>query len=92
MFIQTRNRAIKMSKGTHTPSFDDFCKGLINEQDKLIPSGQLCNNKALVARSKRNPNKNFKNSKPHNQGSSSIDDASNFPNMVSEVRSQVEFL
>jgi hypothetical protein len=41
MFIQTRNRAIEMSKGSMKPSFEYFCKGLINEQERLIASGQL---------------------------------------------------
>jgi hypothetical protein len=39
MFIQTRNRGIKMSKGTIKPNFDEFCKGPINEQEGLIASG-----------------------------------------------------
>ena len=47
-----------MSKGTHTPSFDDFLIGLINEQDRLIACGQLSNSKALMEHSKKNPNRN----------------------------------
>ena len=31
MFIQTRNRALELSQSTMKPTFDDFCKGLINE-------------------------------------------------------------
>ena len=31
MFIQTRNRALELSQSTTKPTFDDFCKGLINE-------------------------------------------------------------
>ena len=50
------------------PTFEYFCKGFINEKDRLIASGLLSNNKALMAHSKKNPNKNFnKNSKLHNQ-------------------------
>ena len=32
MFIQTRNRALELSQITTKQNFDDFCKGLINEQ------------------------------------------------------------
>ena len=39
MFIQTRNRALEMSKGATTNTFEDFCLGLINEQDRLISNG-----------------------------------------------------
>ena len=36
MFIQTRNRALELSQSTTKQNFDDFCKGLINEQERLI--------------------------------------------------------
>ena len=52
MFIQTRNRTPKLSQSTTKKTFDDFCKGLINEQDRLIVSGQLTPNKALTALNK----------------------------------------
>ena len=32
MFIQTRNRALELSQSTTKPTFDNFCKGLINEK------------------------------------------------------------
>ena len=49
------------------PTFEVFRKRLINEQDRLIASGQLSNNKALMTHSKKNPNNSFnKNSEPHN--------------------------
>ena len=32
MFIQTRNRALELSQSTTKPTFDAFCKGLINEK------------------------------------------------------------
>ena len=68
-----------MSKGTHKPSFVYFYKGFINNQDRLVASAQLSNNKDLMAHSKNNPNISFnKHTKPHNQGStSSKDDAFN---------------
>jgi hypothetical protein len=66
MFIQTRNREIEKSQGSMKPSFEDFCKGLINEQERLIVSGQLTPNKALMAHNIKNHNKVFhKNPKSH---------------------------
>ena len=41
MFIQTRNGALELSQSTTKQTFDDFCKGLINEQERLIVLGQL---------------------------------------------------
>ena len=38
MFIQTRNRALELSQSATKATFDDFCKGFINEQEKLIIS------------------------------------------------------
>jgi hypothetical protein len=71
MFIQTRHRAIEMSKGYMTPRFEYFFKGLINEQERLIASGQFNSNKALMTHNKNNPNKFFnKNPKSHTKGSS----------------------
>ena len=58
-FIQTRNRSIEMSKGTTKPSFDEFCKGLINEKERLIASSQLTPNKSLMAHNNKNPKKHF---------------------------------
>ena len=60
MFIQTRNRALELSQSTMKPNFDVFCKGLINEQERLIVSGQLSPNKALIA---LNHKKHFHNAK-----------------------------
>ena len=48
MFIQTRNRAIEMSKGTTQPTFGELCKELINVQVRSIVSGQSTPNKALL--------------------------------------------
>lgn len=48
-----------MYKRTLKLDFEDFCKGLINEQDILIASGQLFNNIVLMAQSKMNPNRIF---------------------------------
>ena len=62
MFIQTRNRALELSQSTTKKTFDDFCKGLINEQEWLIVSGQLTPNKALTALNK-NHKKSFNNAK-----------------------------
>ena len=70
MFIQTRNRAIEMSKWTITNTFEEFCQGLINEQDRLISTGQLSFNQALMTHNKGNYNKNSKNNhKPPTQRS-----------------------
>ena len=60
MFIQTRNRALELSQSTRKPSFDAFCKGLINEKERLIVSKQLSPNKSLIA---YNPNNSFHNAK-----------------------------
>ena len=43
-------------------TFDDFYKGLINEKERLIISGQVSPNKALMEHNK-NPNKSFNTSK-----------------------------
>ena len=56
MFIQTRNRALELSQSTTKPAFYDFCKGLINEQERLIVSRQISPNKALIV---HNPKKSF---------------------------------
>ena len=67
MFIDTRNKAIEMSKETMKPTFEIFCKGLTNEKDRLIASPQLSNSKALMTHSKKNFYRSSnKNSKPHN--------------------------
>ena len=59
-------------------TFDDFCKGLINEQERLLVSLQLTPNKALTALNKHHKKSFNKHTKPHNQGStSSKDDAFN---------------
>jgi hypothetical protein len=66
MFIQTRNRAIEMSKGTLKPNFEDFCKGLICEQDRLLSSSQIVVGKAHLAHGKKNPYKGpKKDTKPN---------------------------
>lgn len=59
---------IEMSQGFMNPSFDYFCKVLINEQDRLIASGQLTNNKSLMAHNNKNSNPSFhKNPKSHTE-------------------------
>jgi hypothetical protein len=66
MFIQTQNRAIEMSNGSVKTTFEEFCKGLICEQDRLISSSQLVIGKAHLAHSKKNPHKgSHENTKPH---------------------------
>ena len=60
MFIQTRNRALELSQSTMKPTFDYFCKGFVNEQERLIVLGQLSPNKSLIA---HNPKKSFNNEK-----------------------------
>jgi hypothetical protein len=71
MFIQTWNRAIEMSNGTVKPTFEEFCKGLICEQDRLISSGQLVIGKAHLAHTKKNPYKgSHKNTKSHDASTS----------------------
>eukprot|EP00253_Pinus_taeda_P001586 PITA_01586 len=62
MFIQTRNRALELSQSTMEPTFDGLCKGLINEQERLITLGQVSPNKAPMAHNKK-PTKSFKNAK-----------------------------
>ena len=51
--------------------FDDFSKGLINEQERLIVLGQLTPNKALTALNKNHKNflNNAKGSNPSNTNS-----------------------
>lgn len=67
MFIQTRNGVLELSQSTAKPTFDDFCKGLINEQERLIASGQVSPSKAIMEHNK-NPKKilnNYKGSYSH---------------------------
>ena len=59
MFIETRNKSIEMSKGTTKPTLDEFCKGLIDEQEKLISSSQLTPNKSLITHNNKNLKKIF---------------------------------
>ena len=55
-----------MYTGTMKPTFEYFCKGLINEHDRLI-IGQMSNTKSIMEHNKKNPNRIFnKNSKPYN--------------------------
>ena len=86
MFIQNRNRAIEMSKGITKPTFDEFCKGLINEQERLIVSSQLTPNKDLMPHNNNNnPKKSFQ---PNTKGSgshSSTNNSSNASNVTHEV-------
>ena len=49
-----------MSQSTTKPTFDAFCKGLINEQERLIVLGQTSPNKAIIA---HNPKNFFNNAK-----------------------------
>ena len=62
MFIKTRNTALELSQSTMKPTFDDFCKGLVNEKERLIISRQISLNKALMTHNK-NPKKIFNNAK-----------------------------
>lgn len=62
MFIQTSNRALELSQSTMKPTFDDFYKRLINEQERLISSRQVSPNKALMAHNKT-LKKSFNNAK-----------------------------
>ena len=79
MFIQTRNRAVEFSQSTTKKTFDDFCKGLINEQERLIVSGQLKPNKALTSLNKHHKKSfnNGKGSNPFNTNSGHASHASN---------------
>ena len=62
MFIQTRNRALELSQSITKQTFDDFCEGLINEEERLIVSRQFTPNKALAALNKHHK-KTFNNAK-----------------------------
>ena len=79
MFIQTRNRDLELSQSTTKQNFDDFCKGLINEQERLIVSGQLTPNKALTALNK-NHKKSFNNAKGSNPSNTNFGHASHASN------------
>ena len=76
MFIQTRNRALEMSKGATANTFEDFCLGLINEQDRLISNGQFSSNQALMAHNRSYNMNARKNPKSHNQVSHTSSPAS----------------
>ena len=54
-----------MSQSTTKPTCDAFCKGLINEQERLIVSGQLSPNKDLIAHNSKKSLKNAKGSCSH---------------------------
>ena len=54
--------ALELSQSTTKPTFDDLCKGLINEQEMLFISGKVSPNKSLMAHNK-NPKKCFNNVK-----------------------------
>ena len=69
MFIQTRNRALELFQSTTKPTFDDLCKGLINEKERLIILGQVSPNKALMTHNK-NPKNFFNNAKCSNSHTS----------------------
>ena len=87
MFIQTRNRAIELSQITMKQTFDDFCKGFINEQETLIVSRQLTPHKALAALNKTHK-KSFNNAKgsiPYNINSEHASHASNGNSKQNEV-------
>ena len=61
-------------------TFDVFCKWLINEQERLVVSGQLTPNKALIALNKHHK-KSFNNaegSNPSNTNSGHVSHASNW--------------
>ena len=85
MFIQTRNRALKLSQSTMKQTFDDFCKGLTNEQEWLIVSGQLTLNKALTALNK-NHKKSFNNAKGYNHSNTNSGHASHASNENSKQK------
>ena len=65
-----------MSKGATANTFEDFCLGLINEQDRLISNGQFSSNKALMAHNKSYNKNARKNPKSHNQVSNTSSPAS----------------
>ena len=79
MFIQTRNRALELSQSTTKQTFDDFCKGLIDEQERLIFLGQLTPNKALTALNKHHK-KSFNNAKGSNPSNTNYGHASHASN------------
>jgi len=85
MFIQTRNRALELSQSTTKQTFDDFCKGLINEQERLIVSGQLTPNKALTAPNKHHK-KIFNNAKGSNPSNTNFGHASHASNENSKQK------
>ena len=60
-----------MSQSTTKQTFDYFCKGLINEQERFNVSGQLTPNKALTALNKHHKKifNNAKRSNPSNANS-----------------------
>ena len=68
-----------MSQSTTKQNFDDFCKGLINEQEMLIVSRQLTPNKALTTLNKNHKKifNNAKGSNPSNTNSGHASQASN---------------
>jgi hypothetical protein len=85
MFIQTRNIAIEMSKGTTKPNFDEFCKDLINEQERLIALGQLTSHKPVMTYNNKNSKKRFQ---PNTKGfcsHSSTNISGNDSNVTHEV-------
>ena len=70
-----------MSQSTTKETFEDFCKGLINEQERLIISGQLTPNKALTTHNK-NHNKSFNNDKGSNPSNTNYGHASHASNKI----------
>ena len=74
-----------MSQITTKQTFDDFCKGLINEQESLIVSRQLTPNKALIALNK-NHKKFFNNAKSSNPSNTNFGHASHTSNENSKQR------
>ena len=68
-----------MSQITTKKNFDDFCKGLINEEERLIVSRQFTPNKALAALNKHHKKtfNNAKGSNPYNTNSGHASHASN---------------
>ena len=67
---------MKCLKELLTNTFEDFCLGLINEQDRLISSGQFSSNQALMAHNKSYNKNAKKNPKSHNQVSNTSSPAS----------------
>ena len=74
-----------MSQSTTNQTFDDFCKWLVNEQERLIVSGQLTPNKALTEL-KKHHKKSFNNAKSSNPSNTNSGHASHASNRNSKQK------